>query len=176
MRRSNQEPASGQERSPHASRIGKAVEHLVAASCILASDAQLNVSTSLVDDEGVDLVFHRRGATATLAVQVKSRSSDTTVVQRRRFIANVRQATFSARDDLYMLFVVVHRATARLGPVWFIRSTEFEKHSTRSGSTSLRISANAGPAASDRWLPYRMPFDKLPARIISVLDGLEERE
>jgi uncharacterized protein GlcG (DUF336 family) len=46
------------------------VEHLVAASCILASGAMLNVSTTLVDDEGVDLVFHRREGTATLAVQV----------------------------------------------------------------------------------------------------------
>lgn len=41
-------------------RKGKAVEHLVAATCILTSGLKLNVSTSLVDDEGVDLVFHRR--------------------------------------------------------------------------------------------------------------------
>lgn len=40
----------------------KAVEHLVAASCILISDLELNVSTSYVDDEEVDLVFHRRVA------------------------------------------------------------------------------------------------------------------
>ncbi len=57
-----------------AARKGKAVEHLVAATCVLASGFQLNVSTSLVDDEGVDLVFHRRGHTATLAVQVKMRT------------------------------------------------------------------------------------------------------
>lgn len=49
------------DKSPDAARIGKAVEYLVAASCILASGATLNVSTSMVDDEGVDLVFHRRG-------------------------------------------------------------------------------------------------------------------
>jgi uncharacterized protein GlcG (DUF336 family) len=56
-----------------AARKGKAVEHLVAATCILMSELQLNVSTSLVDDEGVDLVFHRREASTPLAVQVKSR-------------------------------------------------------------------------------------------------------
>lgn len=38
-------------------RKGKAVEHLVAATCILVSGLELNVSTSFVDDEGVDLVF-----------------------------------------------------------------------------------------------------------------------
>ena len=64
------------QKSADAGRIGAAVEHLVAASCILASDAVLNVSTSMVDDEGVDLVFHRRGRPTTLAVQVKSRGSD----------------------------------------------------------------------------------------------------
>jgi len=49
--------------SKHAgsARKGKAVEHLVAASCILASGGELNASTALVDDEGVDIVFHRRG-------------------------------------------------------------------------------------------------------------------
>src|SRR4051794_32955551 len=38
-------------------RLGKAVEHLVAATCILTSGLELNASTSFVDDEGVDLVF-----------------------------------------------------------------------------------------------------------------------
>ena len=70
--------------------MGKAVEHLVASSCILASRARLNVSTSLVDDEGVDLVFHRRDGTATLAVQVKARTTDTKVVRGGRFLALVR--------------------------------------------------------------------------------------
>src|SRR5688572_30745543 len=46
-------------------RIGKAVEHLVAATCILKTKGQLNVSTALLDDEGVDLVFFRRDGSAT---------------------------------------------------------------------------------------------------------------
>lgn len=85
--------------------MGKAVEHLVAASCILVSRARLNVSTTLVDDEGVDLVFHRRDGTATLAVQVKARMSDSKRVEAGGFVAFVRQQTFRARSDLYMLFV-----------------------------------------------------------------------
>jgi hypothetical protein len=56
--------------------MGKAAEYLVAAACILATRGELNVSTSLVDDEGVDLVFNRRDSPATLAVQVKARMSD----------------------------------------------------------------------------------------------------
>jgi hypothetical protein len=56
-------------KSPDASRMGKAVEYLVAASCILTTRGRLNMSTSLVDDEGVDLVFFARGSTTTLAVR-----------------------------------------------------------------------------------------------------------
>jgi hypothetical protein len=58
-----------------ASRMGNAAEHLIAAFCIMATRGALNGSTALVDDEGIDLVFHRRGSTATLAVQVKARMS-----------------------------------------------------------------------------------------------------
>lgn len=166
--------ASYLDRSPNASRIGKAVEHLVAASCILASDAELNVSTSLVDDEGVDLVFHRRGGSATLAVQVKSRGSDTSEVRKGRFAANVRKATFDARPDLYMLFVIVDRPTAQLGPVWFIPSTDFDEHANTTGKGMRRISANTGPAANDRWLQYRMSFEELPESILTVLKALED--
>ena len=63
------------DKSASAGRMGKAVEYLVAAACILSTRGELNVSTSMVDDEGVDLVFHRRDSSATLAVQVKARMS-----------------------------------------------------------------------------------------------------
>ena len=63
-------------KGPSAGRMGKATEYLVAATCILTTRGELNVSTSLVDDEGVDLVFNRRNSTSTLAVQVKARMSD----------------------------------------------------------------------------------------------------
>jgi hypothetical protein len=44
-----------------------------ASACILDSWGELNTATSLVDDEGVDLVFNRRGSPATLAAQVGAR-------------------------------------------------------------------------------------------------------
>ena len=95
------------EKSPDSGRMGKAAELLVAATCILQSRAKLNVSTSIIDDEGVDLVFHLREHTATLAVQVKARMSDGLVVQRGRFQAVVRDSSFYPRSDLDMLFVYV---------------------------------------------------------------------
>lgn len=160
-------------KSADAGRIGAAVEHLVAASCILASDAVLNVSTSLVDDEGVDLVFHRRGRPTTLAVQVKSRSSDTSVVQREQFIGNVRTQTFQSRPDLYMLFVVVDRPTATLGTVWFVPSVDFDRLARTTGKGMRRFTASLKEGSKDQWRPYRMPFRELPSAITDALDELD---
>jgi len=100
-------PDESSEKSLDAGRMGKAAELLVAATCILQSRAKLNVSTSIIDDEGVDLVFHLREHTATLAVQVKARMSDGAVVERGRFQAHVRDSSFYPRSDLDMLFVYV---------------------------------------------------------------------
>lgn len=93
-------PASYLDKAPDSARMGKAAEYLVAASAILATRGELNVSTALVDDDGVDLVFHRRGQTATLAVQVKSRMSDAKLVGEGRVQANVQEATFR-RDRIW---------------------------------------------------------------------------
>ncbi|WP_228567153.1 hypothetical protein [Nocardia sp. SYP-A9097] len=92
------------EKSADSAGMGKAAEYLVTAICILATRGQLNISTSIVDDEGVDLVFHLGDYTATLAVQVKARMSDGSVAARGRLQAQIRQATFRPRDDLDLLF------------------------------------------------------------------------
>lgn len=161
-------------KSPDASRIGKAVEHLVAASCILASDAKLNVSTSLVDDEGVDLVFHRRGGSATLAAQVKSRRTTTTRVQTGSFMAQVRQQTFRPRPDLYLLFVVADAENATFGPVWLVPSEVFAAMAHGVGRRgNLRFVASLLPGSRDKWRPYRYERAELPRRILDLLDHAE---
>jgi hypothetical protein len=113
------------DKAPESGRMGKAAEYLVAASAILATRGELNVSTALVDDDGVDLVFHRRDHTATLSVQVKSRMSDGVLAQTGRVQANVREATFRPRRDLDMLFVVIDPAEGRIDTAWLVPSTDF---------------------------------------------------
>jgi tetratricopeptide (TPR) repeat protein len=156
-------------------RKGTAVEHLIAAHCMLASDFELNVSTTLVDDEGVDLVFHRRGQAATLAVQVKSRSWSTSMMQRSEtFVAQVRAATFQRRRDLYMLFVAVDAQFGEYGPVWFIGSEDFADVIQPNQRNRLRFSASASPASRDRWSSYRLERSELPGRILQELTRLEQ--
>ena len=157
-------------RHSDAGRMGKAVEHLVAASCIITSRAELNVSTSLVDDEGVDLVFFRRGGTTTLAVQVKSRMTDASPLPRGRYQAAVRHQTFRSRRDLYMLFVAVDQSSATITVCWWIPSEEFERIAHQRGAR-LRWSfvAAMSRTANDQWSSYRVDWGELPTRILSAL-------
>jgi tetratricopeptide (TPR) repeat protein len=161
-------------RNDDAARKGTAVEYLIAASCMLASDFKLNVSTNMVDDEGVDLVFHRRDGSATLAVQVKSRSWSANVMrEREKFIAHVRRGTFHHRRDLFLLFVAIDSRFAEYGPLWLIPSTDFANILMSDDHTKLRFAASASPASKDRWVKYRMERSQLPERILAVLDDLE---
>lgn len=170
-------PASASEHSARhsdAARKGAAVEHLIAASCMLASDFKLNVSTNLVDDEGVDLIFHRRNSSATLAVQIKSRSWSASVMRNgEKFIANVRRGTFNHRQDLFLLFVAVDSRFAEYGPLWLIPSVDFADILASGKRATLRFAASASPVSSDRWVKYRLERSQLPGRILDVLDGLE---
>jgi hypothetical protein len=162
------------DKSPAAGRMGKAAELLIAAWAILATRGELNVSTSLVDDDGVDLVFHRRGHTATLAVQVKARMSDGVVVQKGRVQANVRDATFRPRRDLYMLFVVIDPTEGRIVTAWLVPSPEFaELVPTPNGKGRRVFAASAKPDAADRWRRYKVAAAELPTCVLARLAELD---
>ena len=157
--------------SPDSGRIGKAVEYLIASTCILASNAKLNVSTAMVDDEGVDLVFHRRDQSATLSVQVKSRTYKTTRLPKGTFMAEVRSQTFRPRSDLCMLFVAVDTDRATFGPVWLVPSEIFTVRALRTGKGNLRFVASTKPGANDKWREFRLDRDELVPAILARLHG-----
>lgn len=150
-------------------RKGKAVEHLVAATCILTSGLKLNVSTSLVDDEGVDLVFHQREKSKTLAVQVKSRTTATKgISQRGRFSAQVRAATFRPRSDLYMLFVPVDAEQGTFPFVWLIPSKHFARRPANSRGRRVFI-ASMKDGTEDQWSKYRVARADLADAILAAI-------
>jgi hypothetical protein len=159
-------------KSVDAGRMGKAAEHLVAAFCILATRGELNVSTSLVDDEGVDLVFHRRNSTATLAVQVKARMSDSKRVQAEGFVAFVRSQTFSPRRDLDMLFVAIDIERGAVMKAWLVPSLDYNASvGTPNSRGRYRFGASMKDSANDRWRPYRLEAEQLPSAILARLDA-----
>jgi hypothetical protein len=156
-------------------RKGKAVEHLVAATCILTSGLKLNASTSLVDDEGVDLVFHRREKSTTLAVQVKSRTTATKgISQRNRFYATVRAATFRPRPDLYLLFVPVDAEEGTFTFVWLVPSKRFGRRRVN-GRGRRVFSASMKEESEDQWSKYRVERADLANEILCVIKELGPR-
>jgi hypothetical protein len=92
-----------------------------------------------VDDEGVDLFFHRRDSARTLAVQVKSRMSDSKRLLSGTFIAFVRDQTFAPRPDLDMLFVAVDVPTGAYTAAWLVPSEDFAAGTTVNGQGRRRL-------------------------------------
>lgn len=163
------------EKSPNAARMGKAAEYLVSAFCILVIQGRLNVSTAMVDDEGVDLVFHQRGRGATLAVQVKARMLSSSLAQRGRFQTFVRSQTFHPRNDLALLFVSVDDQRGLLDQAWLVPSAEFDQ---RKGALTAQgrycFVASLKDESQDQWARFRLEPLQLPDVILQYLDELDQ--
>jgi hypothetical protein len=167
-------------RNADSARKGKAVEHLVAAMCVLASGAELNALTALVDDEGVDLSLKRRDGTRTLDVQVKSGFVDERANLRDKgiFIADVRRETFRPRDDLYMLYVVVHGRRAEIQRAWLVPSNELEARGFKvapGGRSLQRFQASNKQGTEDRWRAFRLEPDEIVPALVTVVRRLDGR-
>ncbi len=122
--------------------------------CVLGSDGELNVATSLVDDEGVDLVFYRSAGRPTLSVQVKSHFFDAPEkIERRGAKALLNPGTFRPRPDLYLLFLVVDQYDARIQTAWFVPSVEFSESKT---GKNRRFQASPDPDSGSPWADYLM--------------------
>lgn len=162
------------DKSPSAGRMGKATEYLVAAACILSTRGELNVSTSMVDDEGVDLVFHRRDSSATLAVQVKPRMSDSKRIQGESFYAFVRSQTFRPRADLDMLFVAVDVQRGAIMKAWLVPSEVYAAEAGNPDSKGrFRFRASMKDGTKDRWAAHRLEASELAPAIVARLTELE---
>jgi hypothetical protein len=155
-------------------RKGKAIELLVAATCILASNLKLNVSVNLVDDEGVDLIFHRRDDPTTLAVQVKGRLlTAKTIEKKEAFRTNIKSATFHPRPGLAMLFVAVDARKGTMPFIWLIPSEEFRAKFAKANTRGRFIFVASTKAnTKDRWSQYRCSQAELPDGILAELDTL----
>lgn len=150
-------------------RKGKAVEQLVAATCVLTSGAQLNVLTAMVDDEGVDLTFKRRDGQSTIDVQVKSRFSSAKIYRDNKTLrCDVKSSTFAVRPDLFMLFVGVSAETAAIEHVFWVPSDDFAELALRV-SEKLRINASLREVSDDRWRPYKLRVEELAPAVLEAL-------
>jgi len=155
-------------------RKGKEIELLVAATCILASNLKLNVSVNLVDDEGVDLIFHRRDDPRTLAVQVKGRLlTAKTIEKREAFRTNIQSATFHPRPGLAMLFAAADARKGTIPFIWLIPSEEFRAKVAKANNQGKFVFvASTKASTKDQWSQYRCNQAELPDRILAALSTL----
>jgi hypothetical protein len=154
-----------------ASQTGKAVEHLLAAYCILTSDGQRNVSLPLVDEEGIDLILNLNGKRKRLLLQVKSRANLTV---NDTYRTQVREQTLHPRDDVYLLFVNIDCDTASFtNKMWLIPSKDLNRHSALPDSTSSRrVFQSRFDSPSDKWARYRIEPKELATELMDILGQL----
>jgi len=136
----------------------------------LGSDGELNAWTGLVDDEGVDLVLQRRNRPETISLQIKCRFSTAKgIAERQRFQSQVRKATFRARKDLYILFVVANPATGDLETIWLVPSRAFARKAPLGRTQKFRFVASAKAGSKDQWARYLVSKADLSDRLLSAL-------
>ena len=151
---------------------GRAVEWLIAAQCILVSDGRLNVSTAMVDDEGIDLVFNMKGTPKTLAVQVKSRFASSRLLKKKNiFRTEIRRKVFRPRDDLFLLFALFDDLESfNIEQTWLIPSRDFKKLTARQRKARPRVVFSVNIRGThNMWFPYRCTRENLADRIIAAI-------
>jgi len=167
------DPDAYMEKSPSAGRMGKAAELLVSATAIISTRGQLNVATAILDDDGIDLIFSRKGHPETLSVQVKSRFSDSDQVQKGTFSTPIREATFAPAPDVYLLGIIVDVPTTSITHAWFIPSEVINERCKPNGQNTRVVSASIKPGTKNQWVPFRVAPDQIGARIGDLLTGLQ---
>jgi hypothetical protein len=150
------------------SQKGKIAETLIAAHLVLGSDGLLNVSTPMVDGEGVDLVINLRDRPRHMLLQVKSRFG---LTGKGNYSTNVRRASFKPGNDLYMLFAFIDKDKTELGEVvWLIPSLKFADNTCNQNKERKVIRFQSRfTSQKDMWVDFMVTKEELPDRIVQIL-------
>ena len=152
------------------SQKGKVAQDLLAQTLILGSQGQINVALPSVDDEAIDIIFYTRGGSQkVIFAQVKSRWLSSVGINKGVFRTQVRRATYSPRDNYFLIFMVCNQDKFQLGEtLWIVPSQDFSKLTRGQGNPS-RIVFQSRFNSHDMWQKYRLTLQDLPSRIIDLL-------
>lgn len=149
---------------------GKIAATLIGMACAQGSSGQINFASPFVDDEGVDLIFFRRGGSGkAILVQVKSRTMQSKLLSRGTYRTHVRRASFKPREGYYFIFVAFDQSRKSLfDTLWFVPSVDFEKKlAGQKGEKVLVFQSRFD--SKDMWEEYRISLEELPQRIAQIL-------
>lgn len=158
------------ERELGSSLKGKIAATLIGIACAEGSNGQINFASPFVDDEGVDLIFFRRGGSGkAILAQVKSRAMQSKLLSRGTYRTHVRRASFKPREGYYFIFVAFDQSGKSLADtLWFIPSVDFgKKLAGQKGEKVLVFQSRFN--SKDMWEEYRTSLEELPQRISQIL-------
>ena len=149
---------------------GKIAATLVGVACAQRSSGEINFASPFVDDEGVDLIFFKKGGSGkAILAQVKSRTIQSKLLSQGTFRTQVRRVNFKPREGYYFIFVALDEAgKGLLDTLWFIPSVDFErKLAGQTNETVLVFQSRFN--SRDMWKEYRMSLEELAHQIIRIL-------
>ncbi len=151
---------------------GKIATTLIGLTCAEASGGQVNFASPFVDDEGVDIIFFRKGGTGrAILTQVKSRTMESKLLSRGTYRVQVRRASFKPREGYYFIFVALDQSGKGLfDTLWFIPSLDFEKKLSRQKGKEVLVFQSRFNS-NDMWKEYRISLGELPRRITQILQS-----
>jgi hypothetical protein len=149
---------------------GKIATTLIGMACAQQSSGQINFAFPFVDDEGVDLIFFRKGGSGkAILAQVKSRTVQSRLLSRGVFRVQVRRASFKAREGYYFIFVAFDQLKKQLfDTLWFIPSIDFKRKLVGQKNEKVLVFQSRF-SSNDMWAQYRTSLEQLPQRIAKVL-------
>lgn len=144
---------------------------LVGMACAQDTEAKINFATPFVDDEGIDLIFFKRGSSGKVVLaQIKSRTKESKLLSQGIFRVQVRRASFKPRTGYYFIFVALDESkTGLFDTLWFIPSIDF--NSSLVGQKNKKVLVFQSKFNSnDMWKKYRLKLTELPNRIAQALE------
>lgn len=149
---------------------GQIAATLIGIACAQYSHGELNFATPFVDDQGVDLIFFKRGSSGkVILAQVKSRTTESQLLQKGIYRAQVRKANFVARDGYFFIFTTLDKGGMTLKEtLWLVPSKEFQEK-LKGQKSRERFVFQSGFNSNDMWVEYRLSLKDLPNRIIACL-------
>jgi len=149
---------------------GKIAATLIGMACAQGSNGEINFASPFVDDEGVDLIFFKKGGSGkAILAQVKSRTMQSKLLSQGTFRVQVRRASFKPREGYYFIFVAFDESGKGLfDTLWFIPSLDFEKKlAGQTNETVLVFQSRFG--SRDMWEENRTSLEELPRLIAQLL-------
>lgn len=149
---------------------GKIAATLVGIACAQGSNGEINFASPFVDDEGVDLIFFRRGSSGeAILAQIKSRTAQSKLLSHGTYRVQVRRAGFKPRKGYYFIFVAFDQSGKSLfDTLWFIPSLDFEKKLVGQTNEAVLVFQSRFDS-KDMWEEYRISLSELPKRIAKIL-------